>query len=45
MSSHEIVGINVAARKLVAIGERAVLEATGIYFFDLACALTVAGSR
>ena len=72
MSSHEIIGIDVAARKLVAIGERAVLaaayentptgrsqlikalcrsplpvrvvlEATGIYFLDLACELTAAG--
>ena len=67
MSSHEIVGIDVAARKLVVIGERlalaeyentaagrsklvnalsrspqpvrVVLEATGIYFLDLACEL------
>jgi transposase len=72
MSSHEIVGIDVAARKLVATGERVVLaaayentptgrsrlikalcrsplpvrvvlEATGIYFLDLACELTAAG--
>src|SRR6202045_837899 len=71
MSSHEIVGIDVAARKLVVIGERltlaqyentaagrsklvnalcrnqrpvrVVLEATGIYFLDLACALAAAG--
>lgn len=69
MSSHEIVGIDVAARKLMAIGERAVLaggyentgrsrlikalrrsplpvrvvEATGIYFLDLACELAAAG--
>jgi transposase len=72
MSSHEIVGIDVAARKLVAIGERVVLaaayentpagrgrlikalcqsplpvrvvlEATGIYFLDLACQLAAAG--
>jgi transposase len=72
MSSHEIVGIDVAARKLVAIGEQAVLareyentpadrsrlikalrrsplpvrvvlEATGIYFLDLACELAAAG--
>lgn len=72
MSSHEIVGIDVAARKLVAIGERValaavydntpagrsrlvnalrrcqrpvrvVLEATGIYFLDLACELRAAG--
>ena len=71
MSSHEIVGIDVAARKLVMIGERValaeyentaagrsklakalsrsprpvrvVLEATGIYFLDLACALAAAG--
>lgn len=72
MSSHEIVGIDVAARKLVASGERvvlaavydntpagrshlvkalrrsqrpvrAVLEATGIYFLDLACELAAAG--
>jgi transposase len=70
MSSHEIVGIDVAARKLVVIGERltlaqyentaagrsklvnalcrnqrpvrVVLEATGIYFLDLACALAAA---
>jgi len=70
--SHEIVGIDVAARKLVASGERAglaatydnssaghsqlikdlrrsrrtvrvVLEATGIYFLDLACELVAAG--
>jgi transposase len=72
MSSHEIVGIDVAARKLVAVGEavclaaaydntaagrgalvaalrhsqrpvRVVMEATGIYFLDLACELTAAG--
>jgi transposase len=71
MSSHEIVGIDVAARKLVVIGERlalaeyentaagrgklvkglcrnqrpvrVVLEATGIYFLDLACELAAAG--
>jgi transposase len=72
MSSHEIVGIDVAAKTLVAIGERAVLpaayentadghgalvkalrrsgrpvrvvlEATGIYFLDLACELVAAG--
>ncbi len=71
MSSHEIVGIDVAARKLVMIGERValaeyentaagrsklakalsrsprpvrvVLEATGIYFLDLACELAAAG--
>jgi len=72
MSSHEIVGIDVAARKLVAIGEpavlaggyentpagrsrlikalcrsplpvRVVLEATGIYFLDLAGELAAAG--
>ena len=72
MSSHQIVGIDVAARKLVAVGEavalaaaydntaagrselvvalrrsqrpaRAVLEATGIYFLDLACDLVAAG--
>ena len=72
MSSHEIVGIDVAARKLVAIGALAVLaggyentpagrsrliralcrsplpvrvvvEATGIYFLDLACELAAAG--
>ncbi len=72
MSSHEIVGVDVAARKLVAIGERValaaaydntpagrsrlvnalrrsqrpvrvVLEATGIYFLDLACELATAG--
>ena len=72
MSSHEIVGIDVAARKLVASGARAglaaaydnssaghsqlikdlrrsrrtvrvVLEATGIYFLDLACELVAAG--
>lgn len=72
MSSYEIVGIDVAARTLVAIGERvvlapvyentpegrrllikalcrserpvrAVLEATGIYFLDLACELAQAG--
>lgn len=72
MSSHEIVGIDVAARKLVASGERTglaaaydntsagrsqlitdlrrsrravrvVLEATGIYFLDLACELVAAG--
>jgi transposase len=71
MSSHEIVGIDVAARKLVAVGEevalaaaydntpagrgalvavlrsqrpvRVVLEATGIYFLDLACELAAAG--
>jgi transposase len=72
MSSHEIVGIDVAARQLVAVGEavalaaaydntpagrgalvtalrrskrpvRAVLEATGIYFLDLACELAAAG--
>lgn len=72
MSSHEIVGIDVAARKLVASGERValaaayentpagrssliktlrrsrqpvrvVLEATGIYFLDLACELDAAG--
>lgn len=72
MSSHEIIGIDVAARKLVALGERValaaayentpagrsrlvnalhrsqrpvrvVLEATGIYFLDLACELAAAG--
>ena len=72
MSSYEIVGIDVAARTLVAIGERVtlaaaydntpvsrssliqtlgrsrrpvrvVLEATGIYFVDLACELVAAG--
>src|SRR5215813_4759648 len=72
MSSHEIVGIDVAARKRVVIGERlalaaeyentaagrsrlvaalrhsprpvrVVLEATGIYFLDLACELAAAG--
>jgi transposase len=72
MSSHEIVGIDVAARKLVAVGEavclaaayentaagrgaliaalrhsqrpvRVVMEATGIYFLDLACELVAAG--
>jgi transposase len=72
MSSHEIVGIDVAARQLVAVGERValaaaydntptgrrrlidalggsplpvrvVLEATGIYFLDLACELAAAG--
>ena len=72
MSSHEIVGIDVAARKLAVIGERlalaaecentaagrsrlikalcqsplpvrVVLEATGIYFLDLACELEAAG--
>jgi transposase len=72
MSSYEIVGIDVAARKLVVIGERlalaaeyentaagrsrlvtalrrsqrpvrVVLEATGIYFLDLACELAAAG--
>ena len=71
MSSQEIVGIDVAARKLVVIGERlalaeyqntaadrsklmkalcrsqrpvrVVLEATGIYFLDLACELAAAG--
>ena len=71
MSSHEIVGIDVAARKLVVIGERlalaeyentaagrsklvnalsrspqpvrVVLEATGMYFLDLACELAAAG--
>lgn len=71
MSSHEIVGIDVAARKLMVIGERlalaeyentaagrnklvnalsrspqpvrVVLEATGIYFLDLACELAAAG--
>ena len=72
MSSDEIVGIDVAARKLVAVGEtvalaaayentptgrralvaalrhsarpvRVVLEATGIYFLDLACELAAAG--
>jgi transposase len=72
MSSHEIVGIDVAARKLVAVGERValaaaydntpagrgqlikalcrsplavrvVVEATGIYFVDLACELAAAG--
>jgi transposase len=72
MSSHEIVGIDVAARTLVAIGDevvlqpayantpdgrralvtalgrskrpvRVVLEATGIYFLDLACELAAAG--
>src|SRR5207247_9505299 len=71
MSSHEIVGIDVADRKLVMIGERValaeyentaavrgklvkglcrnqrpvrvVLEATGIYFLDLACELAAAG--
>jgi transposase len=72
MSSHEIVGIDVAARKLVAVGEaaclaaaydntaagrgalvaalrlsqrpvRVVMEATGIYFLDLACELAAAG--
>lgn len=70
MSSHEIVGIDVAARKLVVIGERlalaeyentaagrnklvnalsrspqpvrVVLEATGMYFLDLACELAAA---
>jgi transposase len=71
MSSYEIVGIDVAARKLVVIGERlalaaeyentaagrsrlvtalrrsqrpvrVVLEATGIYFLDLACELAAA---
>ena len=73
MSSHEIVGIDVAARKLVVIGERltlaeyentaagrsklvnalcrnqrpvrVVLEATGIYFLDLACGWPRRGSR
>src|SRR5215813_13582133 len=72
MSSHEIVGIDVAARKRVVIGERLALaaeyentaavrsrlvtalrrsqrpvrvgmEATGIYFLDLACELAAAG--
>lgn len=72
MSSHEIIGIDVAARKLVAAGDkvtlaaayantpagrsglvaalrhsrrpvRAVMEATGIYFLDLACELVAAG--
>src|SRR6202047_5369717 len=71
MSSHEIVGIDIASRKLVVIGERltlaeyentaagrsklvnalcrnqrpvrVVLEATGIYFLDLACELAAAG--
>src|SRR6202047_1366939 len=69
MSSHEIVGIDVAARKLVVIGERlaeyentaagrsklvnalsrspqpvrVVLEATGMYFLDLACEVAAAG--
>jgi transposase len=72
MSSYEIVGIDVAARKLVASGERValataydntptgrgqlikalcrsplavrvVVEATGIYFIDLACELAAAG--
>ncbi len=72
MSSHEIVGIDVAAKTLVAVGERVgllaryentadgrgalikalrrskrpvrvVLEATGIYFLDLACELVAAG--
>jgi len=72
MSSYEIVGIDVAARSLSAIGEtvtlaaaykndaagrgalvkalsrskcrvRVVLEATGIYFLDVACALVSAG--
>jgi transposase len=72
MSSHEIVGIDIAARHLQAIGEdvvlepryenravgwcallaalgrsrrpvRVVLEATGIYFLDLACELVAAG--
>ena len=72
MSSHEIVGIDVAARKLVASGDRValaaaydntpagrsslikalrrsrrpvrvVVEATGIYFLDLACELAAAG--
>jgi len=72
MSSHEIVGIDVAARTLAVIGEevallaeyentaagrgallkalgrskrpvRVVLEATGIYFLDLACELVAAG--
>jgi transposase len=72
MSSHEIVGIDVAARKLAAVGEevalaaaydntptgrgalvtalrrskrpvRVVLEATGIYFLDLACELAAVG--
>jgi transposase len=72
MSSHEIVGIDVAARTLAASGEqvalrpeyentaagrgalikalsrskrpvRVVLEATGIYFLDLACELVAAG--
>lgn len=70
MSSHEIVGIDVAARKLMVIGERlalaeyentaagrnklvnalsrspqpvrVVLEATGMYFLDLACELAAA---
>src|SRR5580658_8094710 len=72
MSSHEVVGIDVAAKTLVAVGEevallaeyensadgrrslikalrrskrpiRIVLEATGIYFLDLACELVAAG--
>ena len=72
MSSHQIVGIDVAARQLVAVGEelslaagyantpvgrrglvaalrcsrrpvRVVMEATGVYFLDLACELTAAG--
>jgi transposase len=72
MSSHEMVGIDIAARHVQAIGEevvleatyenrpagwrallaalrrsrrpvRVVLEATGIYFLDLACALVAAG--
>jgi transposase len=71
VSNHEIIGIDVAARKLVVIGERlalaeyentaagrsklvnalsrspqpvrVVLEATGMYFLDLACELAAAG--
>jgi len=74
MSSHEIIGIDVAAKTLAVAGEasalrpaydndaqghdalvkalrgcqrpvRVVMEATGIYFLDLACALAAAGSE